>query len=38
MDIKSYLNDESLLNEKSLGRIYQHITKTNVKSWAILTS
>ena len=26
------------LNEASLGRVYQHIQKENVKSWAILTS
>ena len=26
------------LNESSLGRIYQHIQKQNIKSWCILTS
>jgi hypothetical protein len=26
------------LNESSLGRIYQHIQKKNVKSWSILSS
>lgn len=32
MEIKEYLN------ESSLGRIYKHIQKENVSSWAILTS
>lgn len=30
--------DNNELNEKSLGRIYQHIQKEKVQSWAILTS
>ena len=29
---------ENYINESSLGRIYQHIQKKNVDSWAILTS
>lgn len=39
MKFKDFLEDDPVkLNESTLGRIYQHIQKKNIDSWAILTS